>query len=118
MAPLSHHLFIVIGSGVIVDCGVTTGTFASVVLTPISSPLRWKCAYHPSDLLLRAILPGDANCDGIVDYRDVAPFAMALVDPADYLASAAPFDVDRVNMIDDGVAIGADISRFLDVLLQ
>ncbi len=34
-----------------------------------------------------AIVSGDLNCDGVVDFGDINPFVLALSDPAGYAAA-------------------------------
>ncbi len=100
----------------IVDGGVVNGTFATVNLPPIGAPLRWHLVYHPDEVVLRAILPGDANCDGVVNNADIPPFIMGLVNPNGYLTAQAPCDLDRLDMNNDGRSDGKDIQMFIDVL--
>jgi hypothetical protein len=59
---------------------------------------------------------GDMNCDGKIDGRDVAPFAIALVDPAAY-AAGYNCDIIRGDMNDDGLVNVGDLGLFLDALL-
>ena len=60
---------------------------------------------------------GDLNCDGVVDTGDVAPFVLALLDPAGYAAQYPDCDVSRADVNVSGTADGLDIQPFVDLLL-
>ncbi len=58
-------------------------------------------------------LGGDVNLDGVVDGRDVGPFAAVLLQP-DGFAWPQRFAAD---LNDDGLFDAADVARFLEILL-
>jgi len=61
-------------------------------------------------------LPGDVNCDGQVDLFDVAPFVVALVDPAGYAAQFPDCYAANGDINGDGVVDGFDIGPFVELL--
>ncbi len=61
--------------------------------------------------------PGDMNCDGVVDMSDVAPFALALVDPASYQTAHPWCDVTLADLDGSGAADGEDLQMFVNALL-
>ena len=61
--------------------------------------------------------PGDMNCDGVRNLADIAPFVLALVDPAAYQAAYPGCDVLRADMNADAIEDGADIQGFVNALL-
>ena len=60
---------------------------------------------------------GDLNCDGVVNIDDIAPFALALVDPAAYQAQHPGCSPARADLNQDTHQDGADIQPFVDLLL-
>ncbi len=63
-------------------------------------------------------LPGDANCDGVIDLSDVAPFALRFVNPARY-AVDFPGCPDRNIDLDGNHRAGfEDINPFVNLLLE
>jgi hypothetical protein len=66
----------------------------------------------------QGLLPlGDLNCDGVVDVEDIAAFALALVDPAEYQTEYPGCDPARADLDGSGAADGLDIQLFIDVVL-
>jgi hypothetical protein len=63
------------------------------------------------------VRPGDANCDGTVDFFDIDAFLQALFDPSGYAAAypaCAPLGTADVN--NDGSVDFFDIDGFLAIL--
>ena len=66
------------------------------------------------------LLVGDMNADGVVDTGDVAPFVLALTDPAAYMTQ---FGVDEATMIaagdinGDGAFDTGDVAPFVQLLV-
>lgn len=56
------------------------------------------------------------NCDGAVDFSDVAPFVMALCDPAGYQAAHPNCDIANADCNGDGSRNFADIDPFVAIL--
>ncbi len=60
---------------------------------------------------------GDLNCDGLVNEDDVAPFVLALTDPAEYLGQFSGCTEAQADCNGDGTANGADVQAFLNALI-
>ena len=63
-------------------------------------------------------LAGDMNCDGVVDFDDLDPFATALAAPEDYAAAYPQCDIDRADMDGNSSVNSADIAGFMNHLLS
>jgi YVTN family beta-propeller protein len=61
-------------------------------------------------------LPGDLNCDGVVNGFDIDPFVLALADPAAYAAAYPDCDRLLADINGDGVVNGFDIDPFVLLL--
>lgn len=60
----------------------------------------------------------DANCDGVVDFFDIDPFVLALLDPAAYAAGHPGCNTLCVNDVNhDGVVDFFDIDPFVVCVL-
>jgi hypothetical protein len=70
----------------------------------------WMCVSGP------AVLVGDLNCDGRVNFGDVTPFVIALSDPDRYAQQYpnCPFGNRDIN--GDGLFNFADINPFVQLL--
>lgn len=66
---------------------------------------------------IAAIELGDANCDGIVDSLDVAPFVLALIDPTIYAQAYPACDINLADCNEDGRIDGLDIDTFVAIFL-
>lgn len=64
------------------------------------------------------LLPGDLNCDAQRSAADVAPFVLALINPASYQTLHPSCDIRRADMDGSGRIDGADIAVFVAALLQ
>jgi hypothetical protein len=63
-------------------------------------------------------VPGDANGDGALDFGDIEPFVLALLDPEAYAMTYPNVNPDIVLDFDgDGVFTFGDIEGFVDALL-
>jgi hypothetical protein len=60
--------------------------------------------------------PGDVNCDGAVDMRDVTAFVLALSDPARYEYMYPDCALLSADLNNDGLADFGDINPFVAVL--
>ncbi|MFQ5424337.1 MAG: FG-GAP repeat domain-containing protein [Phycisphaerae bacterium] len=63
-------------------------------------------------------VPGDLNCDAAVDPADIAPFALALTDPAGYAAAFPNCPVGNADTSGDGLVDGRDLAPFVGLLLN
>jgi len=64
----------------------------------------------PADLL------GDMNCDGVVNTLDVAPFAVALTAPGEYVAQRPHCAITHGDIDQNGLVDGLDIHGFVSLL--
>lgn len=60
---------------------------------------------------------GDMNCDNVLNYSDVAAFAIAALDPASYAIQYPGCDISRGDMNNDTFVNGADIQQFVDLIV-
>lgn len=61
-------------------------------------------------------LPGDMNCDGVIDNFDIDPFVLALTDPAAYDAAFPDCDRDLGDINGDGTLDNFDIDPFVALI--
>jgi len=61
-------------------------------------------------------MPGDLNCDGVVDGFDIQPFVLALTDPAGYKLAYPDCDLNNADCNGDGAIDGFDIQPFVALL--
>jgi hypothetical protein len=61
-------------------------------------------------------LPGDMNCDGLVDNFDISPFILALTNPAGYAAAYPDCNILNGDINGDGELNNFDISPFVSLL--
>lgn len=62
-------------------------------------------------------LPGDVNCDNVVDVYDINVFVMTIVDPAGYAAAYPGCDIMLADLTGDGIVDVFDIEPFVDLVL-
>ena len=65
----------------------------------------------------RDLLPGDCNCDGVVDTADIDAFVLALVNPAGYAAAYPDCDLMTADLNGDGSVDTADIDGFVAAIV-
>ena len=82
----------------------TCGILASLIVCLIAEPLP--------------AIPGDLDCSNVVDTADIAPFVLALIDPAGYQAQFPGCDIHNADLNADGDEDGRDISLFVAALLN
>ncbi|MGE0479523.1 MAG: hypothetical protein AB7Q17_03520 [Phycisphaerae bacterium] len=61
-------------------------------------------------------LPGDMNCDGVVNNFDIDPFVLALTNPAAYQQQFPACDVAAGDVNGDGAVNNFDIDPFVNLL--
>jgi subtilisin family serine protease len=61
-------------------------------------------------------LPGDLNCDGVVDFADINPFVQVMVDPAAWEAAHPDCPLFNGDINDDGAVDFGDINPFVGLL--
>ncbi|MGE3181245.1 MAG: WD40/YVTN/BNR-like repeat-containing protein, partial [Phycisphaerae bacterium] len=65
---------------------------------------------------LATTLTGDTNCDGIVSVSDIAPFVLALTDPAAYTFSFPACEIASADINQDSEVSVGDIGAFVQLL--
>ncbi len=63
-----------------------------------------------------ALLPGDLNCDGVVDFGDINPFVLRLVDPVGYPAQHPGCIDENADVNGDQSVDFGDINAFVALL--
>jgi agmatine/peptidylarginine deiminase len=66
--------------------------------------------------LIDEALPGDLNCDGLVNNFDIDPFVLALSDPAAYAVAYPDCDINNADIDGDGQVNNFDIDPFVALL--
>ncbi|MEW6250846.1 MAG: hypothetical protein AB1716_09375 [Planctomycetota bacterium] len=66
--------------------------------------------------LPRRIVPGDMNCDGVVNFEDINPFVLALQDPAGYAQQFPGCDIRNGDINGDSRVDFSDINPFVELL--
>ena len=61
-------------------------------------------------------LPGDLNCDGVVNFDDINPFVLALSDPAGYQIAFPNCNIMNGDCNGDGLVNFDDINAFVAIL--
>ncbi|MGE0479518.1 MAG: hypothetical protein AB7Q17_03495 [Phycisphaerae bacterium] len=62
------------------------------------------------------LVPGDMNCDGVVNNFDIDPFVLALTDAAAYAAAYPGCNVSNADINGDGLVNNFDIDFFVNCL--
>jgi subtilisin family serine protease len=62
------------------------------------------------------LLPGDLNCDGVVGFKDINPFVLALSDPVAYQAAFPNCNILNGDINGDGQVNFRDINPFVALL--
>ena len=88
------------------DCQYAPGTCGTPPIVDMGA-----YEYQPPFVL------GDLNCDGIVDVTDIAPFALALTNPAAYQLQYPGCSPSRADINLSGNINGRDIQPFIELLV-
>lgn len=81
---------------------------ASVVANEVTVLLNVACGVPA--------MPGDLNCDGVVDNEDIDPFVLAVTDPAGYAVAFPNCNLLNGDINGDGVVDNEDIDPFVALL--
>ena len=65
-----------------------------------------------------ALILGDLNCDGAVDFFDIDPFVLAITDPGGYTGEYAECDILAGDCNDDGLVDFFDIEPFVELIVD
>jgi murein tripeptide amidase MpaA len=84
----------------------------------------WRfCGWNVDDVKVWAPDPngcpfpaGDLNCDGTVDFGDINPFVLALIDPVSYATHYPDCNLMLADINDDGTVDFGDINPFIALL--
>jgi len=63
-----------------------------------------------------APVPGDLNCDNVLNVSDIPAFIMALINPAGYATNFPGCDIQKADVNNDAAINGKDISPFVHLL--
>ncbi|MBL8879811.1 MAG: hypothetical protein JNG88_11890 [Phycisphaerales bacterium] len=69
-----------------------------------------------ANVQFQTVVPGDLNCDGVVNNFDIDPFVLALVDPDAYAAAWPNCNRDNADANGDGNVDNFDIDPFVALL--
>jgi len=105
------------------DNDVATGSWTALNWTPpesaIASELSYGLVYFfGSTPYFHRFqrLPGDMNCDGVLNFGDINPFVLALSNPAAYEAVFPDCDLDNADCNGDGAVNFGDINPFVTLM--
>jgi hypothetical protein len=62
-------------------------------------------------------VPGDLNCDGVLNAFDIDPFVLALTSPADYAAAYPGCNINNADCNGDGQINVFDVDPFVDLII-
>lgn len=106
--------------------GSRWGDYSAVNVDPLQRGLFW--AHHEFAInnswrtWVAAFGPesgqGDVNCDGSLDLRDVEPFVLALLSPAEYEKQFPDCEIERADMNADGSVDLVDVGPFVEALIK
>jgi hypothetical protein len=96
-----------------------TGTFSNVVVPclPGGNFLQVGVGATSVDLTVTAPTAADMNCDCAISQADVDAFALALVDPAGYVAAHPSCNILIADTNGDLLIDGRDVPGFIDVFI-
>jgi hypothetical protein len=97
------------------------GAFTALYLPALPSDRAWHVDYGTIALTLSVIaappiVPGDLNCDGVVNFKDINAFVLALSDPAVFRATYLNCNILNGDCNSDGAVNFKDINPFVALL--
>ncbi|TWT41067.1 Thermophilic serine proteinase precursor [Phycisphaerae bacterium RAS1] len=93
-----------------------TPTWITVVITCSATPASADDNSNMVPDECETGLPGDMNCDGVVDILDINPFILALSDPVGYASAYPDCDINNGDVNNDGNVDVLDINPFVALL--
>src|SRR5262249_26663429 len=100
----------------VVDAGSLSGEFSQLTLDP--TIVRGKMIYDATSASLVITLLGDLNCDGKVDFDDIDPFVIALIDQSQYESLHPDCNYANADVNNDGLVDFNDIDSFVTCLVN
>jgi hypothetical protein len=97
----SETYYLLVGKGVAVD-----------------DPLFESAIAVAQATLVPDVVPGDMDCNGILDEEDIAGFVLAMLDPAGYSSTYPSCNMQNGDMSGDEFVNGKDVQSFTIALLQ
>ncbi|MGE0481067.1 MAG: hypothetical protein AB7Q17_11405 [Phycisphaerae bacterium] len=98
-----------------IHVGMNTNINAAIQATEVTLRVLID---HVDAAIAALPVPGDLNCDGLVNNFDIDPFVLALTDPASYAAAFPTCDISRADVNDDGLVNNFDIDPFVALLTE
>jgi hypothetical protein len=120
LRALAAELRAAVGDDILLRVQTPTAISAETLLgrrDTAATTLRLTVAggyYH--SLGLKPAIPGDLNCDGVVDVDDINPFVLAIVDPVAYQAAYPNCNFLNGDCNGDGFVDFDDINAFVALL--
>lgn len=125
-ALLGGVMEVTLGGGFVPEVGdrfelmsfeVSTSEFADIEL-PSQVPDRiFAVEVGPNSVELLVGLPGDVNCDGVLNTADIDPLVMAMVDREGYEAAFPACKGEFADLNEDRSVNGGDLQEFVNALL-
>jgi len=113
--PVAFWISTVVGQWFLVSANWYTGAATTAVIMIVDLSEEWDGNDPALDDLWLALL-GDMNCDGGVDFGDINPFVMALLDPVGYHGQYANCNILNGDINGNGSVDFADINPFVALL--
>jgi hypothetical protein len=120
----------------ITPLGGTAASFEQIEVPEVDGPWFWAAEFPTAAennlfflatsaglgsthlMVIHATIPGDTNCDGVVDMDDIDPFVVALLDEAGYAAGWPGCERRSADVNGDGAVDFFDIDPFVVLLME
>jgi hypothetical protein len=99
-----------------------TGPFTQVLFQQASEMVAsawytaWVNAGSPMPMPA-PVIPGDTNCDGLINGNDIQPFVLAVVSPTQYTGQYPSCNILSADINSSGTITTADVAPFVQLLL-
>jgi hypothetical protein len=119
VTPIANQ-FDIRGPYVVTISGATPGQTLCLLISIHDAALNECCSEQKCiEVPARCppiIVPGDMNCDGLVNNFDIDPFVLAISDPAAYAAQYPDCNILNGDINGDGVVNNFDIDPFVNLI--